>query len=234
MNFVREKVSVARDNIIQHPHFRGAYQAATAIPEIDHVLTLTIFTAMQAPHLLFLKMASGSYWPLFAVGLLTHPGFTLAALTLPIPIKSLVRRDRPFRLPPSAVGKLTPITYRGYGTVYPGWDAYSFPSGHAWMAAALSFRLLTFPYSVLGLPWLLCVSLERVVNGSHFLLDVLVGVFLGVLHAQAGLPPLAEAILAALAGAWWLLSLKGDHSITIHPKVPQEETEVLLAQKKAL
>ncbi len=111
--------------------------------------------------------------PFLAAGLFAF-GLELSAYYL---IKKSIRRPRPFR-------RLRGVHY----LIVPP-DEFSFPSGHT-AAAFLMACLLTTAFPALALPaftWAVLVGFSRVYLGVHYPGDVLAGMILGAVSAQAGL-----------------------------------------------
>ena len=77
-----------------------------------------------------------------------------------------------------------------WGVIYRSTDPHSFPSGHAARAALLAILTITWgpPWlGVLLVIWAPLVSLARVAMGLHYLSDILVGIFLGLIAGLLGL-----------------------------------------------
>jgi len=111
-------------------------------------------------------------WKAWALRLL---GMILALALLVMIIKFTFRRQRP-------EGE--------WGVIYRSTDPHSFPSGHAARAALLAILTITWgpPWlGVLLVLWTPLVSLARVAMGLHYLSDILVGVFLGLIAGLLGL-----------------------------------------------
>jgi undecaprenyl-diphosphatase len=114
-------------------------------------------------------------WPLTAA--VFFGGIFLTAFPV-MTLKFLLQRPRP---------------QGEWGQIYRKTDPHSFPSGHAARAAmfaALAF-LISHPWSGAALSvWAVLVMISRVALGLHYFLDILVGLFLGVLMAVIlyGLP----------------------------------------------
>jgi undecaprenyl-diphosphatase len=88
---------------------------------------------------------------------------------LVLTIKFTVRRKRP---------------EGDWGEIYRSTDPHSFPSGHAarsFMLAVLAIGLGPAWFAILLLIWAPLVGLARVAMGVHYLSDVVVGAFLGIL-----------------------------------------------------
>lgn len=189
------------------------YQKTTRfVLDMDTILTFGIYeTAHPDAQLTGCIVANATYWPAFALATYLHPGYTLLALTLPFVVKAAFRRQRPFV-------QCQELPYRGSGTIYPGSDRFSFPSGHAWMAAAVAFRLLpTWAVVVAGAPWVAFIAYIRTLNGSHFLGDVLAGVLCGFLQSRGVVHPSNEWPLAVLSTALWLYTLKTHGFLVARP-----------------
>lgn len=104
-------------------------------------------------------------WSVWAALVFIGLAILLAVVT---PIKFLVRRPRPSDK---------------RDTLYHKADPHSFPSGHAArvsMIAMLSYYLAPPWIALLALGWAGLVSVIRIALGVHYLSDVLVGMFLGV------------------------------------------------------
>jgi len=74
-----------------------------------------------------------------------------------------------------------------WGAVYRNTDPHSFPSGHAARAIMLSIMSFGLGIPLLGwliLFWGICVSFARVSLGVHYLIDFIVGWFIGVILAE--------------------------------------------------
>lgn len=111
-------------------------------------------------------------WKAWALRLL---GMILALGLLVMIIKFTFRRQRP-------EGE--------WGVIYRSTDPHSFPSGHAARAALLAILTITWgpPWlGVLLVLWTPLVSLARVAMGLHYLSDILVGIFLGLIAGLLGL-----------------------------------------------
>lgn len=88
----------------------------------------------------------------------------------------------------------------GFNSFHAGYDYNSFPSGHAATAAALTTALCFFwpRWRALWITLGAAVASTRILTGSHYLSDVLVGAYLGVaatwfswaLLARTGVPGL--------------------------------------------
>jgi undecaprenyl-diphosphatase len=90
-------------------------------------------------------------------------------------IKFTVRRKRP---------------EGNWGEIYRSTDPHSFPSGHAarsFMLAVLAIGLGPAWFAILLLIWAPLVGLARVAMGVHYLSDVIVGAFLGILMGLVNL-----------------------------------------------
>ena len=101
-----------------------------------------------------------------ARAIVTFAGLVLAEIVV-IVVKMLFRRQRP----PG-----------GSGMIYRKADPYSFPSGHAARATMLCIiagQLGPLPAFFVILLWSPFMVLSRVGIGIHYVLDVIVGVFLG-------------------------------------------------------
>lgn len=94
-------------------------------------------------------------------------GMVLLAVVV-LPIKFLLRRPRP-------EGE--------WGQIYRLTDPHSFPSGHAARAACLAvlaWGLGPLWFAIVLTLWVPLVCLARVTLGVHYLLDVFVGVLIGI------------------------------------------------------
>ena len=185
------RVAAARDVLASalRPKAVAAYQVVTAMPDLDCAISFAMYDTVPADTRLFAALLSTyTYWPLIALGAWTHPAFVASLIMAPMLPKALFRRDRPFND--------ASMPYRGSGTVYVGADMYTFPSGHAWGAFALVWRFLPLWALPLGLAWACIVCSQRVMNGCHFLGDVLAGALMGLWHAQLHMAPAMEWGLA--------------------------------------
>jgi undecaprenyl-diphosphatase len=102
-------------------------------------------------------------------------GMILALALLVMIIKLTFRRQRPD-------GE--------WGLIYRSTDPHSFPSGHAARAALLAILTIAWGPPWLGavlVLWAPLVSLARVAMGLHYLSDILVGIFLGLIAGLLGL-----------------------------------------------
>lgn len=100
-------------------------------------------------------------------------------------LKAVIRRKRP-------TGE--------WGGVYRQYDPHSFPSGHATRAFMLAYLAIALGPAWLG--WLMAVwaplvCLARIINGLHYLSDIVGGAILGLLLG---------AVFAAVSPLWaaWL------------------------------
>eukprot|EP00049_Salpingoeca_infusionum_P028076 m.36087 g.36087 ORF g.36087 m.36087 type:complete len:186 (-) comp9961_c0_seq2:1529-2086(-) len=78
-------------------------------------------------------------------------------------------------------------------------DSYSFPSGHTTRAVSLALALpqlmsLSPTMTMFTMVWAIAVSISRVLLGRHHILDVVAGVFFGVLIAEGTAPLTALAL----------------------------------------
>jgi undecaprenyl-diphosphatase len=90
-----------------------------------------------------------------------------------------------------------------WGGIYRSTDPHSFPSGHAtrsFMLATLAVGFGPAWLAAILVIWAPLVGLARVAMGVHYLSDVIVGAFLGILMGWANyhLVPLVLAYLATL------------------------------------
>ncbi len=183
--------------------------------DLDHILTFSIYEGSPHDFRLVTKVVSDvTYWPAVGYAIYNDTSYALMALTLPLIFKYAFRRHRPF------VGcKETP--YRGAGTIYPGADGFSFPSGHTWMASALAFYYLpVWACVVLGLPWVVMVSSTRIMTGSHYLSDVVAGISAGTLQACGIVDPRYEWPLVAASTALWVYTVYKHRWIVAEPPIP--------------
>lgn len=90
-----------------------------------------------------------------------------------------------------------------WGAIYRNTDPHSFPSGHAarsLMLAVVALGVGPLWFGLLLLVWAPLVSLARVAMGVHYLLDILAGVFIGVVAGLCvlGLTPFAAQLFPFL------------------------------------
>jgi membrane-associated phospholipid phosphatase len=109
---------------------------------------------------------------------------TLVAFVLDIIVIGLLKAFARRRRPPTR----NPDFFKSIGP-----DQYSFPSGHASRSVLIAFIFslinpffeigyLNFGVSLLLWGWSLTVCFSRILNGRHYLFDVIVGVFIGFLE----------------------------------------------------
>lgn len=102
-------------------------------------------------------------------------------------IKTLIARPRPFDIYPDIIPLISPPT------------DFSFPSGHtgfAFAAAFVMYRMLPRKYGIPALLLAAFIAFSRLYLGVHYPSDVLFGVGIGVLTAEAAVG-LAEKYLAS-------------------------------------
>ena len=90
-----------------------------------------------------------------------------------------------------------------WGDIYRATDPHSFPSGHAarsFMLAVLAIGLGPTWFAIILLIWAPLVGLARVAMGVHYVSDVIVGAFIGILMGclNYNLVPEVISFLAAL------------------------------------
>jgi len=122
---------------------------------------------------LFLIWLVDKFWKVFAGQAVEFAALlAIAVLSLAIfilAVKFIVRRSRP---------------QSDWGDIYRRTDPHSFPSGHAarvFLIALLSFRFAPLWLGVMMIVWAILVSLARVVLGVHYLVDIIVGMVVGLL-----------------------------------------------------
>jgi undecaprenyl-diphosphatase len=141
------------------PEQRGWYQLASFIAHSGDswfwLLGLTLVWLLAPP-------AGRNLAAFMAISLVAEAVFVIA-------IKFTVRRRRPD-------GE--------WGAIYRATDPHSFPSGHAARAGLLAVVALSLAPAWFGLLlaiWAPLVSAARVIMGVHYLSDVVVGLFIGVI-----------------------------------------------------
>jgi len=121
--------------------------------------------------ILFISIRDGSSMVIAAVA-----AFSTELLVYKL-LKRAFRRARPFD------------HLKGIRNLVAAPDRYSFPSGHT-AAAFVTASMLTVCLPILLLPafsWALLIGISRIYLGVHYPTDVLAGLVLGLLSAQAGL-----------------------------------------------
>ncbi|MGC8855178.1 MAG: phosphatase PAP2 family protein [Anaerolineae bacterium] len=122
--------------------------------------------------LIGLWFVGNSFWKNWAV--IEFVGIAVLAVIV-MALKFTIRRRRP---------------HGEWGSIYRNTDPHSFPSGHAARAFLIAVIASGLgPLWLAGLLWLWAplVSLARVAMGVHYLSDVIVGAFIGILVGLIGL-----------------------------------------------
>ncbi|XP_077301830.1 polyisoprenoid diphosphate/phosphate phosphohydrolase PLPP6-like [Arctopsyche grandis] len=153
---------------------------------IDKTKHLTLFRSIKNHHrmlevschgIMWLAVCLGSVWLLGAPSLYQLQANLLIALIFDIIViaflKAFTRRRRPT---PAGAGDFGP-------------DKFSFPSGHASRAGLLMYIFVFIhPFSILLIPpimaWVTTVCFSRVIAERHYILDVIIGLLIGIVEGM--------------------------------------------------